>query len=310
MKTPRRSLAWKALATTPLLALALTSCSADAASQDPSAIMSEYIENLNNEDFEAALELVHEPDDVTADSILKLESIGVDGITANTEEFPDGEDTQMVKFDIGGDDLEVDFTKVDEQWLLREPVLLTDKIGIKNGPLFESNASIVTDDGKEIGEEDRVIISTDFDTDLSVDVPEGDFIEASQFSATGAFSKNHEPIISASQDDSEFSITEDFRSRMEQAFGEYEDSSYDIVDFPSKEHCQVAESSSALSFLDDRGSFSVECFDEDQVNANYRTQDGGWNWSEEEASVNFHTTVSSGDIVESDISEFVLLERN
>ncbi|NWN87184.1 MAG: hypothetical protein HLX51_01360 [Micrococcaceae bacterium] len=252
MKTPRKT-AIKALAVSPLLALALTSCSSEP--QDPSAIMSEYVEHLNSGDFEAALELVHDPGDITADSLIKIEGIDIAEPATSVEEFSAEDGTQDVEFKAEGDSEQVGgvtFVSTDDGWLIEQPLFLTQHPdGIVND-LLDEGAEIFTADGAQIDHSSRVVTHSAQDANLSIDFPGNDFAEAQQFEALTTFTPGEAPVIPIvesheGQQAVVFEIADKLYQELQALYTEIGpistgNASFTVLDFPDKEECSIMRS--------------------------------------------------------------------
>src|SRR5690625_3857571 len=154
MTIPRKRLAIQALAASSFAALLLTSCGAT--QEDPAAIMSDYVEHLNSGDFDKALALVHDSQDITADSLVKLEGVEVPEPTTEVEAFEVEEGTQKVMFQAqaadggGSQKSEVTFVNLDGQWRIKDPHFITAQPDGTMEQLISAGATISSDDGADM----------------------------------------------------------------------------------------------------------------------------------------------------------------
>lgn len=298
MKTPRKHIALRVLVMAPIAGIALTSCGSDP--QDPETIMQEYIEHLNDEDFESALGLVHDPGDITADQIVKVQDVSSEELQADVDAFNDEGTNQSIRFSVGEESFDVPFTKQEDRWMLQEPALLSNEVSVLRGNgLALSEAVVTTEDGTQLSEGDRVIAFSDMEIDLIADFQGSDFAEPQEIPATGNFSRDDSATIGAKNvDNVELTITGEFHSLMEEEFENADTLKFmhydvNIVEFPPKDSCDTE--SSQLAMTSNNGSFKVLCSN-DEANIEVTSLDTGWDNVTERASGVFVTEVSGGHI--------------
>lgn len=107
-----------------LAVMGVSACGGESGEGSPEDVFGKYVEALNSQDFEAALGLVSNPGDVSADSVVWFTNSSVSEPYLTSDEPKKGADSASLDFTVDGSPITVNFVKQDDSWALEQPVFL------------------------------------------------------------------------------------------------------------------------------------------------------------------------------------------
>lgn len=301
------------------LSSSLVACGGD--EKTPTEVIKEYTDALNQSDFDAALGLVAEPGDVTAEKMVKLAGIDIPEPKAVDTEYGEDEESLSLQYDVGGDEMSVGFIQGHDGWKVREPLFLTDTHSAlvpdedTTVGLVDSGSTITTADGVDILDKRYAVVTGEPEEfPLSVSFPGNRYVDGAELKASGSF---HEGSSSHNRSTPWFRVGLDFGSNpvdwvitdsfyeemknyvMNQPPSENSHSTGSTVAFATKDQCEL----SGPRVLDASETFTFGCEGGTRrttYTETYDSADGPRKKGETKDEVaNFNFKIEDGEIVDS-----------